>query len=138
VIDNVINSPREFAGIPISFMFGPELKVRRDEVIVDDATGAKQFLTRGGAQVVLTYKAIADALPDSLKGIGFLTSLHGNTTMSWLTTADGRSYSRFKSSIGYNIDTEGYVALNASYTKGRDEETGRRLDIWQIGITGKL
>jgi hypothetical protein len=138
VIDNVINSPREFAGIPISFMFGPELKVRHDEIIVNDVTGAKQYLTRGGAQIVLTYKAITGALPDSLKSVGFLTSLHGNTTVSWLTTSDGRSYSRFKSSIGYNIDTEGYVALNASYTKGRDEDTGRMLDIWQIGLTGKL
>ena len=138
VIDNVINSPREFASIPISFMFGPELKIRRDEIVVDDLTGAKQYLTRAGAQIVLNYKAIPGALPDPLRDIGFLKSLHGNTTLSWLATADGRSYSRFKSSIGYNIDTEGYVALNASYTRGRDEDTGRRMDIWQIGLTGKL
>jgi len=138
IIDGVINSPREFGGIPISFMLGPELMIRRDEVIVQDLTGAKQYLTRGGAHIVLNYKAIPDALSNPFEDIGFLKSLHGNTTLSWLRTADGRSYSRFKSSIGYNIDTEGYVALNASYTRGRDEDTGRRMDLWQIGLTGKL
>lgn len=38
----------------------------------------------------------------------------------------------------YNIDPEGYLGLTGSYTKGRSEDTGRKKDIWQISLTGKL
>jgi hypothetical protein len=82
---------------------------------------------------------IADALPDSLKGIGFLASLHGQTTVSWLTSSfDGRSYGYFNSSLTYNLDPQGYIGLSASYTNGRSEETGRRQDLWKLSLTGKL
>ena len=91
--------------MPITFLFNPELKARYDEIVVNDVTGAKQYLFRTGAQATLKYGAIADALPDLLKGIGFLTSLHGQTTVSWLTSSfDGRSYGYFNSSLTYNLD----------------------------------
>jgi hypothetical protein len=139
VVDGILNSPVEFAGVPVSFQFNPELKARYDEIVVNDITGAKQYLFRTGAQASLKYRAIADAIPDSLKGIGFLSSLHGETTVSWLTSSfDGRSYGYFKSSLTYNIDPEGYVGLSGSYTKGRSEDTGRRQDIWTLGLTAKL
>src|SRR3954447_163538 len=97
VIDEILNSPHEFAGVPVSFIFAPELKARYDDVVVNDLTGAKQYLLRGGAQATLKYSVISDALPESLKGVGFLSSLHGQTTVSWLTSSlDGRSY-------GYSI-----------------------------------
>jgi hypothetical protein len=139
VVDGILNSPFEFGGVPVSFLFNPELKARYDEIVVNDITGAKQYLFRVGAQATFKYRAIADALPESLKGIGFLTSLHGATTVSWLTSSfDGRSYGYFKSSLTYNIDPEGYVGLSGSYTKGRSEDTGRRQDIWTLGLTAKL
>jgi len=139
VIDGIVNSPFEFGGVPVSFLFNPELKARYDEVVVNDVTGAKQYLFRTGAQATFKYRAIADALPDSLKGIGFLSSLHGQTTVSWLTSGfDGRSYGYFNTSLTYNIDPEGYVGVSGSYTKGRSEDTGRRQDIWKLGLTAKL
>jgi len=139
VIDGVLNSPHEFAGIPVSFIFGPELKGRYDNVIVNDLTGAKQYLWRGGAQAIFKYAVIGDALPDALKGYGFLSSLHGQTTVSWLTSSfDGRSYGYFNSSVTYNLDPEGYVGLSGSYTRGRSEDTGRKQDIWKLSLTGKL
>jgi hypothetical protein len=139
VIDGLINSPREFAGVPVSFIFGPELKGRYDNVVVNDLTGAKQYLWRGGAQAILKYAVIGDALPDALKGYRFLSSLHGQTTVSWLTSSfDGRSYGYFNSSLTYNLDPDGYVGLSGSYTRGRSEDTGRKQDIWKLSLTGKL
>jgi hypothetical protein len=82
---------------------------------------------------------IGDALPEALKGYGFLSSLHGQTTVSWLTSSfDGRSYGYFNSSLTFNLDPEGYVGLSGSYTRGRSEDTGRNQDIWKLSLTGKL
>ncbi|WP_145986965.1 hypothetical protein [Bradyrhizobium vignae] len=139
VIDGVLNSPFNIGTIPITFIFAPELKLRYDNVLVDDITGRKQYLARGGAQVFLKYTAIADALPDSIKNIGFLSSLHGQTTASWLTSGfDGRSYAYFNSSLTVNLDEQGYIGLSGSYTRGRSEDTGRKQDIWKLSLTGKL
>jgi hypothetical protein len=139
VVDGIVNSPFEFGGVPVSFLFTPELKARYDEVVVNDITGAKQYLFRAGAQASFKYRAIPDALPDLLKSIGFLASLHGQTTVSWLTSSfDGRSYGYFNTSLTYNLDREGYVGLSGSYTKGRSEDTGRKQDIWKLGLTAKL
>lgn len=139
IIDGLLNSPREFAGIPVSFMFGPELKARYDNIVVNDASGAKEYLARGGAQAILKYSVIKDALPEPLQKIGFLSSLHGQTTYSWLTSSvSGKAYGLFNSSVTYNIDSEGYIGLTGSYTKGRSEDTGRKQDIWRLSLTGKL
>lgn len=139
VIDGVLNSPFNIGTLPITFVFAPELKVRYDEILVDDITSRKQYMTRGDAQVFLKYAAIADALPDGLKKIGFLATLHGQTTASWLTSGfDGRSYAYFHSSLTVNLDSEGYIGLSTSYTRGRSEDSGRRQDIWKLSLTGKL
>jgi hypothetical protein len=139
IIDGVINSPFNIGTLPVTFVFAPELKVRYDSVLTNDVTGQKQYLTREGAQVFLKYAAIADALPEDLKKIGFLSTLHGQTTASWLTSGfDGRSYAYFNSSLTVNLDDQGYIGLSGSYTRGRSEETGRKQDIWKLSLTGKL
>lgn len=61
------------------------------------------------------------------------------TTYSWLTASDSHEqFSYFKSSLTFNLDEAGHFGLSGSYTKGRSEETGRRLDIWEAGLTGKF
>jgi hypothetical protein len=139
IVEGVINSPFNIGTLPITFVFAPELKGRYDNVVVNDITGSKEYLVRGGGQVFLKYTAIADALPESLGKIGFLSSLHGQTTASWLTSSfDGKPYAYFSSSLGVNLDEEGYIALSGSYTKGRSEDTGRRQDLWKLSLTGKF
>lgn len=139
IIDGVLNSPFNIGTLPITFIFAPELKIRYDNVLTDDLTGRKQYLTRGGAQVFLKYTGIAGVLPDAIKSIGFLSTLHGQTTASWLTSSfDGRNYGYFNTSLTVNLDEQGYIGLSTSYTKGRSEETGRKQDIWKVSLTGKL
>lgn len=140
VIDGWINSPIETSngGIPISFVFGPEYRLRYDNVIVNDATGVKEKVWRSGPQAILRYKVIGTALPDTLKDIAFLKSLHGQTTFGWLSSANtGQYFSYFNTSLTYNIDPEGHLGLTGSYTKGRSEDSGRQIDLWKAGLTAK-
>jgi hypothetical protein len=51
---------------------------------------------------------------------------------------DGKAYAYFSSSLGVNLDEEGYIGLRGSYTKGRSEDTGRQQDIWKLSLAGKL
>jgi hypothetical protein len=138
VYDGAINSPIEFENLPVSFMLGPDYRLRYDNVVVNDLTGAKDNLLRSGPQALLRYKVIGSALPDSLKDLAFLKSLHGQTTFGWLSSANtGQYFSYFNSSLTYNIDPEGHIGLTGSYTKGRSEDTGRKIDLWKAGLTAK-
>jgi len=139
VYDGILNSPFGFNNIPVTFVFGPEVDVRYDNVVINDATGQKDYLVRAGAQVFLSYGVVADALPDSLKGLAFLASLHGKTTFNWLTDTDSsRRFSNFATSLTYNLDPDGHLGLTGSYTKGRLVDSGRQVDLWQLGLTGKF
>ena len=40
--------------------------------------------------------------------------------------------------LTYNLDPDGYLGLTGSYTKGRSEDTGRKIDLWKLSLTGKL
>ncbi|MDI1344343.1 MAG: hypothetical protein PSV22_09635 [Pseudolabrys sp.] len=140
VIDGLINSPIETSNsvIPVSFVFGPEYRLRYDNVVANDLTGAKEKVWRSGPQGILRYKVIGTALPDTLKDIAFLKSLHGQTTFGWLSSAGtGQYFSYFSSSLTYNLDPDGHLGLTGSYTNGRSEDTGRRIDLWKAGLTAK-
>jgi hypothetical protein len=132
VYDRLLNSPFGVASLPFVFVFGPEIKVRYDNVIVDDATGDKSYLWRTGPQAALRYKIVSETLP------AFLNSFHGQTTYSWLTADHNQTFSYFNTSVTYNLDPEGYLGLTGSYTKGRSEDTGRKVDLWKASLTGKL
>jgi hypothetical protein len=63
-------------------------------------------------------------------------SLRGQTTYSWLSDDNtNQHFSYFKSSLTFNLDQAGHFGLTGSYTKGRAEDTGRRLDLWEAGLT---
>lgn len=138
IFDGYLNSPFEVAGLPVSFMFGPEWKVRNDKIVVDYATGNKGYLVRTGPQVIFKYRIIGESLPESLANLAFLKSLHGQTTYSWLTASEGNGdFYYFNSSLTYNLDPAGHFGLTGSYTKGRLEDTGRLVDLWKAGLTAK-
>ena len=126
------NFPFGLPNIPVIFVFGPELKVRYDDVVVNDTTGAKEYLWRYGPQLALRYRLDASYLPS------FLQSISGQTTFSWLDASEiTQSYSYFMTSLSYNLDKDNHVALSGSYTKGRSEQIGRQIDLWQTGLNAK-
>jgi hypothetical protein len=135
VYDNFLNSPIYPASVPLYFVFGPEIKVRYDDVIINDATGAKANMWRVGPQVVMRYGFVGVALPADLV---FLERLHGQTTVSWLTdSGNGLNYSYLDTSLTFNVDSAGHIGLTGEYTKGRFEDTGRKVDLWKAGLTAK-
>jgi hypothetical protein len=137
VVDGILNSPIPLK-LPVTFIFGPQMRVRYDNVIVDDATAAKSYLLRVGAAGTLHYRLDTELLPAWMMASGFLAKLSGQTTLSYMhSDTTGKTYSYFDTSLTYNIDDAGHVGLTGSYTKGRSEDTGRRVDLWKAGLTVK-
>lgn len=48
-----------------------------------------------------------------------------------------RNLNLFESSLTYNFDSKKYVGLKASYTKGRNEDTGLPVQTWLLGLSAR-
>ncbi|MGV1760156.1 hypothetical protein ACQZ6F_30300 [Rhizobium sp. A22-96] len=68
-----------------------------------------------------------------------LSRLYGRITYQWAEEVmSSKPFYNLDFSTWYNLDEDGHIALSASYTRGRDEDTAERLDKLVVGLTGKF
>ncbi len=132
VYNKIVGSPFGLPYIPVVFVLAPEFQIRYDDVVVNDVQNVKSYLWRMGPEATLRYRFDAEFLPQ------YFQRIHGQTTYSWLTSAETqKSYSYFSTSLSYDIDKDGHVSLTGSYTDGRTVLTGRKVDLWEVELTAK-
>ena len=124
-------------GTPFAFNFQPELKLQYDRVGGGDARlsfiDEKEALRLGPE---FTFVIRPQFVPENLS---FLRNMTGRLTYHRSEDLlSGRRFTWLDTSLIYNIDPEGFLALAASYRRGDVEETGEKADIFKIGLTGKI
>jgi hypothetical protein len=129
---------------PAYFIFDPTLLAQFDE-----ANGNKNTLQFNGKDqsVRLGPQLMLSMFPNKLNRMFYpneqFASVVSNLSFSvsyhpYYEMVSRRSLSLFTVNAKYNLDSDGHVALAASYQKGSDEDTGMPVNLVKVSLTGKL
>jgi hypothetical protein len=131
---------REIPGLFLTYNFRPEARVeydtRSEGAMPIGFSGLNQSL-RVGPQVKLLFRFtdFGGTLPAWAKN---LASLSGSVTYHWWSEVySGNQASWLDSTIKYNLDQDGNIALALTYRNGRNEETAKKTDLVKISLNFK-
>jgi hypothetical protein len=69
----------------------------------------------------------------------FLSRLSARVVYHWMYEAySGRAFGSLITALTYNLTQDGTLAVSASYKRGREEETGKKQDLFRVSLTAKL
>jgi hypothetical protein len=134
VYGKFIHYPGTIGGV-VLYRFDPELIVQYDSTT--DRT--KVLLFSGGSNALRIGPQVSLLLKPVAKDIPIISSLLLNTTYHWADEAySRRSLSWFQTALTYNIDPNGYFGFTGNYKRGSDENTGKKVNIYLVSLSGKF
>jgi hypothetical protein len=139
-----IGCPNTLPGTIFLYRFSPELVVQYDGTFGSNdvlAFSNRQTALRIGPQ----FNLILQPLPKILERSGltgpiftFLSNLSAHLTYHiYREVYSDRNFSYLETALVYNIDPAGHAGIKASYTKGRQEQTGDKIDQFKLALTVK-
>jgi hypothetical protein len=131
----------ESLGIPVITRFDSDLVARFDSATGKDATGKNQVLAFNNMQNALRLgpELALTILPDPGYVSGPLSRLSALLGYDiWYETYSRKQLTWFTSSVNYNIDEAGNFGIKATYNTGQNVNTGKRTNIYTMGLSGKI
>lgn len=122
------------SAFPVRTVFEPSIVVAYDR-----ATGGKPVAFSGKSDALrlgplFAFRAkLVSANPASI-----LNSVTAHLTYQYATeVVGGKTFDLLSTGIGYNLTVDGSAALSATYTVGKDEDSGEKEETFKVGLTVK-